>query len=72
MSDLRKFCEQEDDILQWDQSNKNYIRGHEVSGIEAGAFTGARPHPVYDVYLRCWKDVRFDVERPCETLLHQS
>ena len=22
--DLRKFCEQMGDILQWDQSNKNY------------------------------------------------
>jgi hypothetical protein len=28
--DLRKFCEQMGDILQWDQSNKNYILTHGV------------------------------------------
>jgi hypothetical protein len=26
--DLRKFCEQESDVLQWDESNKNYILTH--------------------------------------------
>ena len=36
--DLRKFCEQEDNILQWDQSNKNYILTHSVSGV-TGDFT---------------------------------
>ena len=32
--DLRKFCEQMGDVLQWDQSNKNYIMTHGVSGID--------------------------------------
>lgn len=32
--DLRKFCEQMGDILQWDQSNKNYILTHGVSGVD--------------------------------------
>ena len=32
--DLRKFCEQRGDKLQWDLSNKNYIMTHGVSGID--------------------------------------
>jgi hypothetical protein len=32
--DLRKFCEQMGDILQWDQSNKNYILTHRVVGAD--------------------------------------
>jgi hypothetical protein len=32
--DLRKFCEQMGDVLQWDQSNKNYILTHGVSGVD--------------------------------------
>ena len=32
--DLRRFCEQEGDILQWDQSNKSYIMTHGVSGVD--------------------------------------
>ncbi|MGZ4948900.1 MAG: hypothetical protein ACXV5D_07655 [Halobacteriota archaeon] len=28
--DLRKFWEQESDLLQWDESNKNYILTHGI------------------------------------------
>ncbi len=30
----RKNCEPMGDILQWDQSNKNYILTHDVSGVD--------------------------------------
>jgi len=33
-SDLRKFCEQHGDIIQWEQSNRAYILTHGVSGVE--------------------------------------
>jgi hypothetical protein len=33
-SDLRKFAEQQADVLQWDASNKNYILTHDVSGVD--------------------------------------
>jgi hypothetical protein len=31
--DLRRWCEQEFDILQW-ESNKNYILTHNVAGVD--------------------------------------
>jgi hypothetical protein len=32
--ELRKLCEQQGDILRWDQSNKNYILTHGVSEVD--------------------------------------
>ena len=32
--EIGKYCEQQGDILRWDQSNKNYILTHGVSGID--------------------------------------
>jgi len=55
--DLRKFCEQEGDILQWDQSNKNYILTHGVSGVDWRFHKSPRPAPVFDIYMRCWGNV---------------
>jgi hypothetical protein len=57
--DLRKFCEQMGDVLQWDQSNKNYIMTHGVSGIEWQYYKHPLPENVYDVYMKFWKDVEF-------------
>ena len=57
--DLRKFCEQMGDILQWDQSNKNYILTHGVSGVDWRFYKHPLPENVYDVYMRYWKDVEF-------------
>ena len=47
--DLRKFCEQMGDILQWDQSNKNYILTHGVSGVDWRFYKHPLPENVYDV-----------------------
>jgi hypothetical protein len=55
--DLRKFCEQMGDILQWDQSNKNYILTHGVSGVDWRFYKHPLPEHVYDVYMKYWKDV---------------
>ena len=55
--DLRKFCEQMGDVLQWDQSNKNYIMTHGVSGIDWNYYKHPLPENVYDVYMRYWSDV---------------
>jgi len=56
-SDLRKFCEQMGDILQWDQSNKNYILTHGVSGVDWRFYKSPRAEPVYDIYMKYWGDV---------------
>ncbi|MGA3358746.1 MAG: hypothetical protein ABSC87_00835 [Halobacteriota archaeon] len=58
--DLRKFCEQQSDILLWDQSNKNYVLTHGVSGVDWRFYKHPLPENVYDVYMKYWKDVRFD------------
>jgi hypothetical protein len=56
--DLRKFCEQMGDMLQWDQSNKNYIMTHGVSGVDWRFYESRRPEPVYDIYMQYWGDVK--------------
>jgi integrase len=56
--DLRKFCEQEGDILQWDQSNKNYILSHGVSGVDWRFYKHPLPEHVHDAYMRYWKNVK--------------
>jgi hypothetical protein len=55
--DLRKFCEQHGDIIQWDQSNKNYILTHGVSWVDWRFYKSPRPEPVYDIYMQYWGDV---------------
>jgi hypothetical protein len=47
--DLRKFCEQQGDILQWDQSNKYYILTHGVSGVDWRFYKHLLPATVYDL-----------------------
>jgi hypothetical protein len=59
--DLRKFCEQMGDILQWDQSNKNYILTHCVSGVDWRFYKHPLPDSVYDVYMTYWGDMSFQV-----------
>jgi integrase len=59
--DLRKFCEQMGDMLQWDQSNKNYILTHGVSGVDWRFYKHPLPASVYSVYAKYWKDVRFQL-----------
>ncbi|MGZ4904286.1 MAG: hypothetical protein ACXVIG_06770 [Halobacteriota archaeon] len=55
--DLRKFCEQESDLLQWDESNKNYILTHGIKGVEWRFYKSPRPEPVYDIYMQYWSHV---------------
>jgi integrase len=57
--DLRKYCEQQGDILQWDQSNKNYILTHGVSGVDWRFYKHPLPDSVYDVYMKYWGGVNF-------------
>jgi len=52
--DLRKFCEQMGDILQWKQSNKNYILTHGVSGVDWRFYKSPCPSPVFDIYMQYW------------------
>jgi integrase len=60
--DLRKFCEQHGDIIQWDQSNKNYIMTHGVSGVDWRFYKHPLPEHVFDVYMHYWADVRLACE----------
>jgi integrase len=56
LGDLRKFAEQQGDVIQWHQSNKNYIMTHGVSGSE-WLYKNPLPEPVYDVFMKSWRDV---------------
>jgi len=58
--DLRKFCEQMGDILQWDHSNKNYIMTHGVSGVDWRFYKHPLPDSVYEVCMGYWQDVSFN------------
>jgi integrase len=59
--DLRKFCEQMGDILEWDQSNKNYILTHGVSGVDWRFYKSPRPGPVFDIYMKYWGGVSLKI-----------
>jgi len=59
LGDLWKFAEQYGDVIQWDQSNKNYILTHGVSGVDWRFYKHPRPQHVYDIYMKYWKDVDF-------------
>ncbi len=64
--DLRKFAEQQSDVLQWDQSNKNYILTHGVSGVDWRFYKHPLPKIVYDVYMQYWKEVELScLKWPC-------
>ncbi len=58
-SDLRKLAEQFGDIIGWEQSNRAYIMTHGVSGVDWTHYKHPLPEHVYDMYMRCWGDVRF-------------
>ena len=50
--DLRKFCKQIGDLLQSDQSNKNYTLTHGVSGVDWRFYKHPLPDYVYDVHMK--------------------
>lgn len=60
LGDLRKFAEQYGDLTGWDQSNRAYIFTHCVSGVDWSHHTHPLPEQVYEVYVKSWRDVRFD------------
>jgi hypothetical protein len=61
LSDLHKFAEQFGDIIQWDQSNRAYILTHGVSSVKWAHYRHTLPEYVYDIYMKCWKEVAFQV-----------
>jgi hypothetical protein len=56
-SDLRKYSEQQGDILQWDHANKNYILTLTVSGVDWRFYKRPRPASVFDIYINYYRDV---------------
>ncbi|HYC20613.1 MAG TPA: hypothetical protein VEF35_08385 [Candidatus Bathyarchaeia archaeon] len=40
------------DIMQWDQSNKNYILTNGVSGVGWRFYKHPLPATVYDIYMK--------------------
>jgi len=59
--DLRKFAEQHGDTIQWEQSNRAYILTHGVSGVDWRFYKHPLPDSVYDIYMKYWADVSFEV-----------
>jgi integrase len=57
LGDLRKFAEQHGDVIEWHQSNKNYIMTHAVSGVD-WRYKHPLPETVYDVYMNSWRGVK--------------
>ena len=47
--------------LGWDQSHRAYIMTYGVSGIDWKHYKHPLPENVYDVFMKCWEEVRFDV-----------
>jgi hypothetical protein len=72
MGDTQNFCEQQADMLQWDQSNKDYILTHGVSVVDWRVHKSPRAEPVYDVYMQYWKHVNFDDLVSTRTRLQQT
>ena len=60
-SDLRKFAEQQGDVIGWNESNRAYILTHGVRGIEWSNYRHPLPEHVYDVYVKHWADVRLTI-----------
>jgi integrase len=63
LGDLRKFCEQHGDIVQWDQSNRACIMTHGVSGIDWKHYKHPLPEHVYDAYIMYWGGVALYLDR---------
>jgi len=61
LGDLRKFAEQDGDIVGWDQSNRAYIMTHSVSGIDWKHYKHPLPDSVYDVYMKYWAEVSLKI-----------
>jgi hypothetical protein len=56
--DLRKYCEQQGDVLKWNESNRAYVLTHGVAGVEFSFYRHPLPDTVYYVYMEAWGNVR--------------
>ena len=61
LGDLRKFAEQNGDVIQWEQSNRAYILTHGVSGVSWSHYRNPLPENVHDIYMKYWENVDFTV-----------
>jgi hypothetical protein len=52
-----EILEQMGDIFQWDQSNKNYLLTHSVSGEDWRFYKHPLPEHIFDVYMKYWQDL---------------
>ena len=57
-SDLRKFAEQQGDIIGWNESNRAYILTHGVRGVDWSNYRYPLPESVYDVYIKYWQNTQ--------------
>ena len=53
--ELRKFCAKQSDVLQWHQSNKNYLLTHGASEVDAD-FTSIRCLSRSITFIYYWAD----------------
>jgi integrase len=61
LSDLRKFAEQQGDIIEWEHSNRAYVLTHGVSGVDWTHYKHPLPDSVYDVYMKYWGNISLDI-----------
>ncbi len=61
-SDLRKFAEQQGDVIGWNESNRAYILTHGVRGISWSNYRHPLPENVYSTYMKSWKNVSLAVD----------
>ncbi|MGD0172736.1 MAG: hypothetical protein ABSB81_11555 [Halobacteriota archaeon] len=61
LGDLRKFAEQQGDVIEWEPTNRAYILTHGVSGVQWSHYKHARPEPVYDIYMKYWGEVSLKI-----------
>ena len=61
-SDLRKFAEQQGDVIGWNESNRAYVLTHGVRGVEWSNYRHPLPENVYSTYMKSWKNVSLAVD----------
>jgi hypothetical protein len=61
LGDLRKFAEQFGDVIQWEHSNRAYVLTHNVGSVDWRYYKHPLPDSVYDVYMKYWGDVSFEI-----------
>ncbi|MGB9371906.1 MAG: hypothetical protein WCB79_08265 [Halobacteriota archaeon] len=62
LGDLRKFAEQQGDVIGWERSNRACVLMHGVSGVDWMHCKHLPPEHVYDVYMKSWGGVQLAFE----------